>query len=393
MHADPHRIEAPSSEEALTSVIEQAGTQGYNVRTTGSGHSFVPLCASDDLILSLDNLQGIFSIDRSELEATIWAGTKLHQLGKPLWSAGFALENMGDIDRQSLAGAISTGTHGTGPTLGNISTQVNALRLLRANGEIVEIDATSESIPLDAARLSLGLFGVLSQIRVRLLPAYRLHERTWVDPFERCMEKLDSYVKSTRHFEFFWVPAEDGCACKALQATTAAKIENPTILPEALSDRMRRYVQPERIDRSYRIFPSERNNRFNEMEFAVPAADGPACVRAIRQLMQQRYPNVLWPIEYRTVAADQSWLSPAYKRDSVTISIHQAADLPHENFFRDAQSIFLDFDGRPHWGKMHSLTHTDLAQIYPRWSQFCALRKQLDPDGRFLNTYLHKIFG
>lgn len=183
VRAYPRRIVAPTSEAALSETVQEAKTGGYNVRTTGSGHSFVPLCASNDLILSLDNPQGIVSLDRAAQEATIWAGTKLHQLGTPLWGAGLALENMGDIDRQSLAGAISTGTHGTGPTLGNLATQVIAIRLVTADGDSIEIDATSDQIPLVAARVSLGLLGVLSQIRVRLLPAYRLNERTWIEPF------------------------------------------------------------------------------------------------------------------------------------------------------------------------------------------------------------------
>ena len=392
VRATPRRIVAPASEEALSEIVQEANRGGYNLRATGSGHSFVPLCASNDLILSLDNLQGILSIDSAAREATIWAGTKLHQLGTQLWEAGLALENMGDIDRQSLAGAISTGTHGTGPRLGNLATQVTAIRLVTADGGFIEIDAASAQIPLAAARVSLGLFGVLSQIRVRLQPAYHLHERSWIEPFEQCMENLDDYVNATRHFEYFWIPSENLCACKALQPTTAEQIDNPATLP-VLSDRLRRYVQPERIDRSYRIFPSVRNHRFNEMEFAVDAKDGPSCVRAIRNLMQRRYPEVLFPIEYRTVAADDSWLSPAYNRESVTISIHRAADLPHEAFFRDAQAIFSEFSGRPHWGKMHSLSDHNLAQLYPQWDQFCALRVRLDPQDCFLNPYLRTLFG
>lgn len=392
VRATPRRIASPASEGELASAIAEAKANHQSVRTAGSGHSFVPLCPSDDLLLSLDRLQGIVFIDQQAREATIWAGTKLHQIGQPLWDAGLALENMGDIDRQSLAGAISTGTHGTGPGLGNLATQVVAMRLVTANDGIVDVDATSTQLPLTAARVSLGLFGVLSQIRLRCLPAYHLHERTWIEPFDSCMESLAGRVRATRHFEFFWVPSEDICACKALHPTTAKDVDHPASLPE-LSEAVQRYVQPERIDRAYRIFPSERNRRFNEMEFALPAANGPACVREIRRLMQDRYPDVRMPIEYRTVAGDDGWLSPAANRDSVTISIHQEAGLPHEKFFNDAQAIFVEFEGRPHWGKMHNLSSDQLARLYPDWDRFCELRTRLDPADRFLNPYLATLFG
>lgn len=391
VRATPRRITSPASEEALATVIEAAKANGDSVRAVGSGHSFVPLCSSDDLMLSLDHLQGIVSIDQQAREATIRAGTKLHQLGDPLWEAGLALENMGDIDRQGLAGAISTGTHGTGPELGNLATQVVAMRLMTANDGFVEIDAASTQLPLAAARVSLGLFGIVSQIRLRLLPAYHLQERTWVEPFEACMESLDSHVRATRHFEYFWVPSEDICACKALHPTTAVHVDHSAPQPQLSAD-VQRYVQPPRIDRAYRIFPSARNRRFNEMEFALSADNGPACVREIRRLMQRRYPHVRMPIEYRTVAGDDGWLSPAASRDSVTISIHQEADPPHEEFFKDAQAIFVEFGARPHWGKMHSLSGRQLARLYPQWDRFCDLRARIDPDGRFLNPYLAALF-
>ena len=389
--AAPQQVISPSREAELLDLVSQAGQAGQSIRIAGSGHSFVPLCASNDLILSLDNLQGVVSIDSEQGEATVWAGSKIYQLGEPLLAAGLGMENMGDIDRQSLAGAISTGTHGTGPALGSISTQVIGLRLVTARDGILELSAEDDTVPFDAVRVSLGALGIVSQIRLRLLPAYRLHERTWVESFETCFEKLDEQIAATRHFEFFWSPREDGCACKALQPT------DQTALPESAggvpaAGRLSRYISEERIDFSHRIFPSERNTLFNEMEFAVPAEQGPDCLKAIRDLMLTRHPDVLWPIEYRTLAADEIWLSPAYRRETVTISIHQAAELPHEAFFADAEAIFREFEGRPHWGKMHSFTPAELRDTYPKWGAFQDLRQRLDPDGRFMNRYLESLF-
>lgn len=392
--ATPQQIARPASEAEVAALIQKAAQSGQSVRVVGSAHSFQPLCATDGLLISLDNLQGILSTDSASGLATVWAGTKLHALGAPLLEVGLALENMGDIDRQSVAGAISTGTHGTGPTLRNLSSQVVGLGLVTAAGEVVKLSADDNSDVFKAAQVSLGSLGVITQATLRCLPAYRLHERTWAEPFADCMARLDERSAATRHFEFFWVPGEDVAACKALQPVTSEDktwqiSEN---LP-GLSERLRRYIGPERVDWSYRIFPSERNNRFVEMEFAVPAADGPTCMGEIRTLMQTHHPQVQWPVEYRTLAADDSWLSPAYQRESVTISVHQAVDQPYAGFFADAEAIFRNYWGRPHWGKLHSHTAADFAALYPRWNDFLAIRQELDPTGRFLNEHLRSVFG
>lgn len=390
--ATPQQIARPASEGEVAALVQKAAQSGQSVRVVGSGHSFQPLCATDGLLISLDDLQGVIAADATSGRATVWAGTKLYALGEPLREAGLALENMGDIDRQSVAGAISTGTHGTGPTLRNLSSQVVGLRLVTGAGEVLELNADSNLSLFKAAQVSLGALGVITQARLRCLPAYRLHERTWAEPFADCMARLDERIAATRHFEFFWVPGEDVAACKALQPVESESWQISEDLP-ALSERLRRYIGPERVDWSYRIFPSERNNRFVEMEFAVPAADGPACMQEIRTLMQERHPAVQWPVEYRTLAADDSWLSPAYERASVTISIHQAVDLPYAAFFADAEAIFRRYRGRPHWGKLHSHTAADFAQLYPRWNDFLAIRQELDPTGCLLNEHLQRILG
>jgi len=389
--AEPQQIVSPSSESELAELVKQAANDGKTIRVVGSGHSFVPLCATDGLLLSLDNLQGVVALDETHGVGTIWAGSKLHQLGEPLLEAGLALENMGDIDRQSLAGAIGTGTHGTGPTLGNMSTQVVGLHIITATGDILEI-STNDPERIHAARVSLGALGIVSRVTLRLLPAYRLHERTWVEPFDECFARLDELIAATRHFEFFWSPQDDACACKALHPTEKESLE-PEGKGEAVQGRLSRYVQEARIDFSYRIFPSERNRFFNEMEYAVPAEAGPECMEDIRRLMRKRFPDVKWPLEYRTLGADETWLSPAYQRDAVTISIHEAADLPYDEFFSAAEEIFKAYESRPHWGKVHAQSSAELAALYPKWEAFQEVRQQLDPNGHFLNDYLRELFA
>lgn len=375
----PGQIAYPASEAEIIALVRQAADRRQVVRVCGSGHSFVPLCASNDLLLSLDRYFGVETVDRDRREATIRAGTKLHTLGQPLAEHGLALENQGDIDKQALAGAVSTGTHGTGRALGNIATQVVGLRLVTATGELLEVNGANDPRRLQSLAVSLGACGVVTAITMRLLPAYRLHERTWREPIQECLDRLEERIAATRHFEFFWYPATDEAFCKALHPTDSPPDGRPA------SD-------GERIDHNYRIFPTERNVKFNEMEYAVPDTQGPSCFQAIRGLMRNRHGNVTWPIEYRTVAADAIDLSPDYGRATVAISIHQAADLEHRAFFADAEPIFRAHDGRPHWGKLHSLTAAELRPLYPRWDHFCGVRSAVDPDGMFLNDYLRRLF-
>ncbi|MEW6270629.1 MAG: D-arabinono-1,4-lactone oxidase [Thermodesulfobacteriota bacterium] len=370
----------PASEGEVADAVRSAARAGRVVRVAGSGHSFTPLVASDGVLLALDSLHGIESVDRASSRATIRAGSKLASLGEPLRAVGLALANQGDVDVQALAGALATGTHGTGATLGSISSQLVGLRLVTAAGETLEIDAERDADTLAAARVSLGVLGVVTAARLQLVPAYRLHERIWKVGIDECLDGLPQHVSGHRHFEFFWYPHRDHAEMKALDPTDAPA--------DPLEGR-----KGERIDWSYRVFPTVRDLRFNEMEYAVPAAAGPACFRAVRSRMRERHPDVLWPVEYRTLAADDGWLSPAHARDSVAISLHQDAALPCDEFFADVEPIFHEHGGRPHWGKIHTLTASRLASLYPRWEAFLALRSRLDPDGLFLNAYLRELLG
>lgn len=387
----PQVIARPTTEEELAGVVTQANERDQTIRVVGTGHSFVPVCATDDCLILLDDYQGFEDIDPEEGTATVKAGTKIHQMGEPLWQAGLSMINMGDIDRQSIAGAISTGTHGTGPGLGSISTQVVGLRLITANGKIVDLDAEQSPEQFKAAQVSLGVLGVLSSITLRTAPAYRLYEQTWIEPFDECIARLDEYIATTRHFEFFWVPEYDVCACKALEPTDMNEVL-PSTRPKDTTGRLARYINEDRIGASYRILPSERNNKFNEIEFAVRAGDGLACLHELRALMRTDFPDVAWPIEYRTLARDDIYLSPAYQRETVTISLHQAADLPYESFFAAAEAVFRSVKGRPHWGKIHTHQASELAELYPEWPRFTQIRQQFDPNGRFINRYLEDIF-
>ena len=376
----PARVARPGSEAEVAEVVRAAARDGLAVRPIGSGHSSMPLVATEGVTLDLRGWAGIERLDPERGLATVRAGTVLADLGAPLREHGFALHNQGDVDVQTVAGAIGTGTHGTGPALGSLSSAVAGARLVTAAGEVVHCDAARDPDLFEVARLSLGSAGVITAVTLRVVPAYNLHERVWFEDATSCLARLDERVAATRHYELWWYPGRDLCEQKSLHPTDAE--------PDPLPDRKR-----ERIDHSYRVFPTVRDLRFQELEYAVPAGAGPACLAAIRAVVLERFPDLQWPVEYRTVAADDVWLSPAHRRASVTISVHQDHELPYERLFRECEAVFGAFGGRPHWGKVHWLGPETLAPLYPRWADFWATRDRIDPEGRFLNDHLRRLAG
>lgn len=375
----PRSFVVARDEADAIAAVRDAIREDLPIRVVGAGHSHSPLCASDGALLSLDRLLGVRSVDAERGRMTIAAGTRIAALGEPLLAHGMALANQGDIDVQAMAGAISTGTHGTGPSLGSLSTMVRGVRLIDGRGDLVDIDETTPSL-LSAASLAVGAVGVILSITVQLVPAYRLHERLWSAPLDQTMDRLDTLIAATRHFEFFWRPDTGLCDCKAL---------HPTTLPPGSMGN----VEAQRIDHSFRVFPSVRQRKHVESEWSVPAERGPECFREIHALMTTKHPDVPMPVEYRTVAADDLPLSPNHGRASVAISVHDFIERDWLPFFNDAQAIFLNHGGRPHWGKWHSLRALDIADRYPAMGAFAAVRQTLDPQGVFLTPYMRGLFG
>ena len=376
----PRASVAAASEAEVVAALRDAEGQELGVRVAGSGHSFSPLVATDGLLLSLDGLAGIARHEPEHRRVWVRAGTKLHALGPALHALGLALENLGDVDVQTLGGALATGTHGTGRTLQNLSARVSGVRLLLADGSLRVARAEDDPELLAAARVSLGALGVVTAARIDCLPAYRLHERTERMPIADCLARLDERCEASRHFEFFWYPGRDLAETKTLEPTT--------LPPDAVAGR-----KYERMGWSHEILPSLRELRFVEMEYALPAAAGPACFLAVRERMQRGHPEIAWPVEYRSVRSDDAWLSPAHGRETVTLSLHQGAELPWQDFFADLEPVLRAHGGRPHWGKRHSLGAGALAPLYPRFDAFRHLRAELDPRGRFLNEHLRGVFG
>ncbi|MFU8815009.1 MAG: D-arabinono-1,4-lactone oxidase [Pseudomonadales bacterium] len=370
------RLLLPASVDELAATVRAvAAGPEPRLRCVGSGHSFVPFW-HDGALLSLDRLSGVLSADVTDRTATVAAGTKLHDLGPMLWAHGLSLPQQGDIDRQSIAGALGTGTHGTGRRLGNLSSYLREVTLITAGGESLTLSPESSPEAFSAAQVSLGTLGVVVSVKLALLPAFNLHERTWDSSIAACEADLAALVESNRHFEFFWTPRTDRCEMKTLNPTSAAPVD--------LADG--EYVAP-----AYRAFPSEREVRFNEMEYSVPFAEGWECFMELRAMMLEKFSKLPWPVEFRTLAADDAMLSTAHHRETVTLSVHQGAERDFRPLFDAAEAIFRNHRGRPHWGKLHGLSAAELASLYPMLGRFRAVRQELDPQGLFLNDYLRQL--
>ncbi len=407
----PTRWLTPASEEQLVQLLRADRSP---LRVTGASHSFSAVCATEDTLFSLDQLKGLISHDAEKQQATVWAGTRLRDLGTPLWEIGQSLLNQGDVDPQSVAGACGTSTHGTGIKLGSFSSVMRGARVVTPAGEIIECDAGRDADVFHAATTSLGALGILSQITLQNRAAYKLHEQSYTEPLDEVLGKLDQYAADNRHFEFWAFFESDLALVKILNETDAESTPDKLVeLPvdavlwlaceiahgiPAWDGGMQRLLtalvtKEEKIGRAYEIFPSPRDVRFNEMEYELPAASGPDCLREILETVRKQNMNTLFPVEYRTVAADDCWLSPFYGRDSASISIHQYHQVDYQPLFALVEPIFWRYQGRPHWGKLHTLARKELAPLYPKWDEFQAVRRRLDPQGRMLNAHLRKVFG
>jgi FAD/FMN-containing dehydrogenase len=376
--AEPAEIARVADEAGAIAAVRRAARAGVALRCLGAGHSHAPLVATSGVIIDTQDLAGVVRVDAARGTATLRGGTRIHALGVPLRDAGVALHNQGDIDRQSIAGAIATGTHGTGREIRNLSAGVVAARVVLASGDVVACDAQREPELFALARLSLGAVGVVTEVTLSVRPAYKLAERMWLEPLDDVLARVDELARATRHFEFFWMPGSDRTACKALAETDA-----DPVYPLA--------SEGARCAWSYEVLANERNDKHTEMEYSVPVERGPACFAALRALIARNFPDLRWPLEYRTLAADDLWLSTASGRATATISVHQGAELPDEPLFRACEAIFAAHDGRPHWGKVHYRTGKELAALYPRWDDWWRVRDRYDPDGRFLNSHLSAL--
>ncbi|KQX54262.1 MULTISPECIES: D-arabinono-1,4-lactone oxidase [unclassified Ensifer] len=387
---------APESEAALAEMVREATAQGLNVRCAGSGHSFTPVALTSGLQLTLSSMQGVVNIDSTRKRAAVKAGTTINQLGKVLKENGLSLINQGDIDSQALAGALTTGTHGTGARLGNMASQIVGMRLVQPDGSILVVDETTPDL-LEAARVSVGMLGVISEITLQAMESYNLHEKLWRCTFDEMIEQHDELAAKHRHFGFFWCPVPESRQCYCLPDTASVSTTDKTsdvcemkvidITEEAPMER-----GFEKIAYSSEIYPIEYVPNFHELEYAVPVAHGKEAVKAVRKLMLEKHPTCIYPIEYRFTAGDTGWISPFFEQDSITLSVSGEPGTDYWEYLKDVDTILRQYGSRPHWGKLHFLGAEDVTALYPRAGDFRALRAKVDPEGRFLNDHLQQLF-
>ncbi|PAU81830.1 oxidoreductase [Halovibrio salipaludis] len=409
--ADPDAFAQPETLEALRDGVVNA----RRLRVVGAGHSFTPLVPTGGTLINLDRMGGVRSVDPESQSAWVGAGSRLRDLSPAFHEQGLAFPNLGDIDVQSLAGAIGTATHGTGRELPCLSAAITGVRLLTAGGEDLEWTRERDPERLQAAQVSLGALGVIHELRVALRPNYRLHRRTWAERLDSIIADAAARWERHRNFEFFYIPFSGWGMCIAHDETTAAPTERApstddedlmkakrlrdltrwcTPLRRAILSRVVRGVTPEDVvGDSWRLLASERNVRFNEMEYHLPPENAVDALREVIDVVERERRDVFFPIEVRQTAGDDAWLSPFNGGRRISIAVHTHARDEDDWLFRRVEPIFRRAGGRPHWGKLHSLGAPELAELYPEFERFLALRRELDPTNKLVNAHTARLWG
>jgi FAD-linked oxidoreductase len=418
----PQRVERPADTAAVVRSVQAAIARGLRIKAVGAGHSFTGIAVAPGVLLDLDELSGVVEVDRERARVRVLAGTRLHQMPRLLAPFGLAMANLGDIDRQSIAGAISTGTHGTGLRFGGISTQVVGATLVTGTGELLTVSDDENAEMLPAVALGLGALGILVDVTLQCVPAFVLRAVERPEPVDDVVAELPARVEASDHFEFYWFPHTDVALTKTNTRLPESAPRSPlprasrwldeTLLANglyrvtcgsaslvpAMAPPMNRLATRLTGDREYtdlstRVFTQDRTVRFREMEYAVPLENLAAAFRDVQAAIDASDLRVSFPIEVRAAAADDPWMSTAHGRASGYIAVHRYWREDPTEYFAAIEPIMLAHGGRPHWGKMHTLGAADFAERYPRFTDFVALRDRLDPDRRFTNVYLERVLG
>lgn len=417
--ASPASVAEPVTTADMVGVVRAARRRGQRVKAVGSGHSFTPIAATDGIQVRLGRHRRLLDIDRERQTVTVEAGMRLRSLCEALAARGLALTNLGDIDVQTVAGAISTGTHGTGAAYGGLATQVEALQLVVADGSVVATSPTEEPELFAAARVGLGALGLISTVTLACVPAFNLHAVEDRADLDDVLASLDGDVAAHDHYECYWVPHTRRVRTKANDRTARPPggrgrfgewrdrmlLENvvfgavcrlerrvpgltPKLAPVLVAGGRREW-----IERSDRVFATPRRVRFVEMEYGLPRSALPGVVAALADAADDRDLRIAFPVEIRVAAADDIPLSTASGRESAYVAVHQYRGMTYQRWFERAEAIFTEASGRPHWGKMHTQTAATLAPRYAQWDAFAAARRRVDPDGLFANDYLQRVLG
>ena len=410
-HSYPASRAAPKSEDELLDVLK---TSPGPVRPVGAGHSFTALAPTDGTLLTLDGMTGLVSHDAATHRAVVRAGTRLADLGPALAAVGQEMINLPDINKQSVGGAIGTGTHGTGKGIQAIHGSVVALQIATPTGELIDCDAQTRPEVFNAARVGLGAFGVVTQVTLQNQPLGRVVKRTQVRPLDEVIEDWPTLTRRHRNVEFYAVPFtgyaavitndvtdmpvkprgpdQDTDTLMALKQLRDLFEFTPSLRRSIAQKEFAKIPPEEVVDEGWKLLSNERPVRFNEMEYHLPIEAQVPALREVLKAIETQRGDVFFPIEVRIIAPDDAWLSPFYGRECGSVAVHAYYKDDYDFFFSIIEPIFRRHGGRPHWGKLHSLKARDLAGIYPRWREAGEVRRALDPQGRMLNDYLKGIF-
>ncbi|MGV9558167.1 D-arabinono-1,4-lactone oxidase [Streptomyces sp. NPDC003401] len=416
----PAREVTPASVDELAAAVRRAAEDGLTVKAVGTGHSFTSIAATDGVLIRPQLLTGIRDIDRDAMTVTVEAGTPLKRLNLALAREGLSLTNMGDIMEQTVSGAVSTGTHGTGRESASIAAQIRGLELVTADGSVLTCSPKENPDVFAAARIGLGALGVVTAITFAVEPVFLLTAREEPMPFDKVLADFDELWAENEHFEFYWFPHTGNTNTKrnnrsagpprpvgrlagwfedeflsngVFQAAQWVGRAVPATVPAIAGVSSRALSARSYTDIPYKVFTSPRRVRFVEMEYAVPREAVTGALRELRAMIERSPLRIGFPVEVRTAPADDITLSTASGRDSAYIAVHMAKGSPYRGYFTAAERIFTAHEGRPHWGKIHTRDAEYLAAAYPRFAEFTALRDRLDPDRRFQNDYLRRVLG
>jgi len=408
----PSQRIAPANIGELQTLIKSSRSK---IRAVGAGHSFSELVPTDETLLSIRRLAGLKSVNAKNTTATIYAGSILREIGPLLNAQNQALVNMPDIDQQTLSGCICTSTHGTGRELGSLSHYVEALEIVTASGDLLHCSQNKNAELFKAAQVSLGALGIITSITMKNTSPFKLKRQSQWLPFEDLLSQADALSRTHRNFEFYYFPFTGMALTDSLNITTEPSSQNEELdgnsgimdLKSArdylswsnklreliLSSYMKTIALEESVDHSYKIYATERNVRFNEMEYHLPAELGLKALQEVRLAVESKFPEVFFPIECRFIKSDDIWLSPFYQRDTISIAVHLYFEEDHVPLYKVIEPILQKYQGRPHWGKINTFSLKQFEQAYPQWKAFQEVRQHYDPNGKFLNPYLMRTFG
>ncbi len=417
---NPSEIGYPTSEKEIQQFVIKAVNSNKKIRVIGSGHSFTSLCSTNHVLISLDKYQGKIAINKEKNQATVKAGTKLSLLGELLFKEGLAMENMGDINVQSIAGAISTGTHGTGVSLKSISNQIIAMKFINGKGDIIECSETKNTELFKAAQVSLGCLGIITEITLQCVPTYKLKLQNKKENIDDVLATLKERNSNNRNFEYYWIPYTKTAWTKTSNIVEDSEPDKVNFFNYWTEYVLENYVfkvfceyaklfpsqnktvanitaasinNVKKVFHSHKVYATQRLVKFQEMEYNVPAEAFKDVFKDVKKIVNSKKFNIHFPIENRWVKGDDVYMSPAYGRDSAYIACHVYNKKDSKAYFAALEEVFKAYNGRPHWGKMNTFTTQDIINMYPKFDVFMKFRKEHDPQNIFVNPYIKTLFG